>query len=52
MLHYGPTSLRRVAVKTQPHPVGIMTLKNRTLSPLAERFIDCAREVAKPLTDA
>jgi DNA-binding transcriptional LysR family regulator len=28
---------------------GIVTLKNRTLSPLAQRFIECAREVAKPL---
>jgi DNA-binding transcriptional LysR family regulator len=30
-------------------PVAIMTLKNRALSPVVERFIDCAREVAKPL---
>jgi DNA-binding transcriptional LysR family regulator len=30
-------------------PVGIITLKNRTLSPLAQLFIDNAREVAKPL---
>jgi DNA-binding transcriptional LysR family regulator len=30
-------------------PVGIITLKNRTLSPLAQLFIDEAREVAKPL---
>jgi DNA-binding transcriptional LysR family regulator len=30
-------------------PVGIVTLKNRTLSPLAQLFIDTAREVAKPL---
>jgi DNA-binding transcriptional LysR family regulator len=29
--------------------IGIITLKNRTLSPLAELFIGCAREVAKPL---
>jgi DNA-binding transcriptional LysR family regulator len=29
----------------------IMTLKNRTLSPLAELFISCAREVAKELVD-
>lgn len=29
-------------------PVGIITLKNRTLSPVAQLFIDCAREVAKP----
>jgi DNA-binding transcriptional LysR family regulator len=54
MLHYGATSLRRLAVKfpARPRPVGVMTLKNRTLSPLAERFIDCAREVAKPLARA
>jgi DNA-binding transcriptional LysR family regulator len=28
---------------------GIVTLKNRTLTPVAQLFIDCAREVAKPL---
>jgi DNA-binding transcriptional LysR family regulator len=28
---------------------GIVTLKNRTLTPAAQLFIDCAREVAKPL---
>src|SRR4051794_19095631 len=31
-------------------PIGIVTLKNRTPSPVAQRFIECAREVAKPLT--
>jgi DNA-binding transcriptional LysR family regulator len=30
-------------------PTGIIRLKNRTLSPLAQIFIDCAREVATPL---
>jgi DNA-binding transcriptional LysR family regulator len=30
-------------------PVGIVTLKNRTLSATVQLFIDCAREVAKPL---
>jgi len=29
-------------------PVGIVTLKNRTLSPTAQLFIEHAREVAKP----
>jgi hypothetical protein len=29
--------------------VGIFTLKNRTLTPVAQLFIDCAREVAKPM---
>jgi len=32
-----------------PRPNGIITLKSRTLSPLAQRFIDCAREIAGPL---
>jgi DNA-binding transcriptional LysR family regulator len=31
-------------------PVAIVTLKDRTLSPIVERFIDCAREVAKSFT--
>lgn len=30
-------------------PIGVATLKNRTLSPVARLFIDCTREVAKPL---
>ena len=30
-------------------PVGIVTLKHRTLSPVAQLFIVAAREVAKPL---
>ena len=30
-------------------PVGIVTLKNRTLSPITQLFIETAREVAKPL---
>jgi DNA-binding transcriptional LysR family regulator len=29
--------------------VGIFTLKNRTLTPVAQLFIDCAREVATPV---
>jgi DNA-binding transcriptional LysR family regulator len=30
-------------------PIGILTLKSRTLSPVAQLFIACAREVAKPV---
>lgn len=29
-----------------PWPVNIVTLRNRTLSPVIERFIECAREIA------
>jgi DNA-binding transcriptional LysR family regulator len=32
-----------------PRRVGVVTLKNRTLSPLASIFIDCARRLSKPL---
>ena len=35
-----------------PWPVVIVTLKNRTLSPMAERFIECAREVSRSLAGA
>lgn len=38
-----------VKVPVPPVPVGIVTLKNRTLSRVAQLFIDGAREVAKPL---
>ena len=30
-----------------PAPVGFIRVKDRTLTPLAERFVDCARKVAK-----
>lgn len=30
-------------------PVSAITLKNRTLTPLARRFMECARDLAKPL---
>jgi DNA-binding transcriptional LysR family regulator len=36
-----------VDLPSQPWPVVIATLKNRTLSPVVERFITCTREVAK-----
>src|SRR6476646_6114488 len=47
---------RRSEIKVLPvelpmarRPNGIVTLKNRALSPVAKLFVDCAREVAKPL---
>jgi DNA-binding transcriptional LysR family regulator len=36
-----------VDLPIRPWPVAIVTLKNRTLSPVVERFLDCTREVAK-----
>ena len=36
-----------VALPVRPWPVALVTLKNRTLSPVVERFLECTREVAK-----
>src|SRR5262249_51220984 len=41
-----------VELPTTHRPVGVITLKNRVLSPLAQVFLDCAREIAKPLAKA
>src|SRR4051812_13423512 len=38
-----------VALPMTQRSIGIITLKNRTLSPLAQLFIECARDIAKPL---
>jgi DNA-binding transcriptional LysR family regulator len=45
------SSLKVLPIKlpVRPWPVAIATLKNRTLSPVVERFIGCARELAKSL---
>jgi molybdate transport repressor ModE-like protein len=39
-----------VSIPTQSWPLTIMTLKNRTLSPVIERFIACAHDVAKAIS--
>jgi DNA-binding transcriptional LysR family regulator len=36
-----------VKLAIRPWPIGIVTQKNRMLSPIARIFIDCARDVAK-----
>jgi len=38
-----------IQLPSVPFDVGVVTMKNRTLTPAAHRFIDCAREVAKVL---
>ena len=53
VLRFSPNNpaLKRLPVElpTTRRPVGVITLKNRTLSPVAHLFIDRAREVARPL---
>ena len=38
-----------VDLPVPPWPVGVMTLKNRAVSPVVQLFIERAREVAKAL---
>jgi DNA-binding transcriptional LysR family regulator len=40
----------RVKLPAQQTSVGIITVKNRTVNPLAELFIDCARDIAKSVS--
>jgi len=47
---------KRLGLKALPielavpsRPVGVVTLKNRTLNPIATLFIECARNLSKPL---
>ena len=47
--HLPPLKVLPVTLPSPPWPVGVMTLKNRTLSPVTKLFIASAREVAKPL---
>src|SRR5262249_54910527 len=53
VLHF---SARKFSVKALPvklpqlpAPVGIIALRGRTISPAAQAFIECAREIATPL---
>jgi molybdate transport repressor ModE-like protein len=39
-----------VGMPTRSWPLTVMTLKNRTLSPVVERFIACAHQVAKAIS--
>jgi DNA-binding transcriptional LysR family regulator len=45
----GGLKILPVKLADQRTTVGIITVKNRTLTPLAGLFIDCARQVVKPL---
>jgi DNA-binding transcriptional LysR family regulator len=38
-----------VDLPIRPWPVTVLTLKHRTLTPVVQRFIECAHKVAKPL---
>jgi DNA-binding transcriptional LysR family regulator len=54
MLHFGakrlPVRALPVTLPIKSQRIEIVTLKNRTLSPVAKTFIECLRTIAKPLT--
>ena len=39
----------KIELPTTSRPLALLTLKNRTLNPVAQLFIECARQTAKPL---
>jgi hypothetical protein len=46
------TAAENVAVKLPEIPIAIIMLKNRTLSPVAKVFVECADEMAMLLPKA
>jgi DNA-binding transcriptional LysR family regulator len=51
-VRYNSLKVLPIDLPIRPWSVVILTLKNRTLSPVVERFIECAREVTKSLADS
>lgn len=54
-LRFNPPSVRLKVLAELPIPVSsssVISLRDRTLSPVARLFIECAREVTKPLAQA
>ena len=49
LLRFGANLPRLKVLPVDLWPVGVMTLRNRTLTPVVKLFIDCARDVVKPL---
>jgi len=53
LLYFGaslpPLKVLPLDLAIPPWPVGIMTLKNRTISPVVQLFIDCVRKLTTPL---
>jgi len=42
-----PLRVLPIEFPAPPRPIGVLTLKNRMVSPLAEGFLDCARDLAR-----
>jgi DNA-binding transcriptional LysR family regulator len=49
--HFKSLKVLPVDLPARPWPVNLVTLRNRTLSPAAERFIECARDFTRSMRD-
>jgi DNA-binding transcriptional LysR family regulator len=49
--HQFPLKALPIALPARPWPLVIVTIKDRSVSPVVERFIKCAREVAKSMAE-
>jgi DNA-binding transcriptional LysR family regulator len=49
--HFHSLKVLPIDLPVRPWPVYIATLKNRTLSPVVERFIECARDFTQPMRE-
>jgi DNA-binding transcriptional LysR family regulator len=49
IIEHMPIRVLPVDLTVQPSPVVIVTLKGRTLSPVAKLFVECERQISKPL---
>jgi DNA-binding transcriptional LysR family regulator len=49
---FPPLKALAVALPNNATPIGIITLKGRTVTPIAQTFIDNARAIAKPLVQS
>jgi DNA-binding transcriptional LysR family regulator len=47
-----PLKVLRVDLPAKSMPVVIVTMKNRTLGPVAKLFVDCARAMTRPLASS
>lgn len=49
--HFNSLKVLPVDLPPRPWPVNIVTLRNRTLSPVVGRFIKCARDFTRPIRE-
>jgi DNA-binding transcriptional LysR family regulator len=49
--HFTSLKVLPVDLSSPPWPINIVTIRNRILSPVAARFIACARDVTRPMRE-